>query len=320
MPLARARFKAELAKKEDRACNAAGWEHLLGGRVRSYMTTSGLAAPRRASPPSLPRPGRTTPVPSRPPPTRRSSFEKVLGWSVAASFGIHLLLLLLSPLVITMERPGDESEAQTAVSPEVFGMEMVVPIPSENAPENPVAEEAAESPPTFAPPPVSRQAPAATGAPATPPAGPQAPAGPTARESLQPGYRDSRLYVTPSPLPPPDTRTEHERYMEHLQARIDAVNDSMSVAANRERRTSDWTVTDGSGNRWGLSPDGLHLGGVTVPRALLPLPGATGDNQQLGEQRERDRQREEIRGQEDAAERRRIQDERIEATRQQQRR
>jgi hypothetical protein len=116
-----------------------------------------------------------------------------------------------------------------------------------------------------------------------------------------------------------DTRTDYERYQDHLQARIDAINDSLAVAAARESLTSDWLITDGSGKQWGLSPDGLHLGGVTIPRQLLPLPRATGDNQSLEAGRERDRQRDEIRRQEEERERRQIQEERQEAIREQQR-
>jgi hypothetical protein len=132
---------------------------------------------------------------------------------------------------------------------------------------------------------------------------------------LRPGFRDQRLYVTPSPLPARPQQTPYDEYRAHLQARIDAVNDSMGVAARRDARTADWTLTDGSGNRWGLSPEGLHLGGITIPRALLPLPGPTGDNQSLEAERERQRQRDEIQRQADDATRGDTARERIEAIR-----
>jgi hypothetical protein len=192
-------------------------------------------------------------------------------------------------------------------------MEMIEVVPSDNAPEFPTAGDPVvrSSPPSGFPSaatPIGQGGGTSTGA--QPPSGPQ-PTG-SAREALQPGYRDPRLYVAPRPLQNID-QTDHERYTEHLQARIDAVNDSMGVESRRNATTSDWTVTDGSGNRWGLSPDGLHLGGVTIPRALLPLPGATGDNASLGEARERQRQRDEIQRQEEDRERARTERERIEA-------
>lgn len=110
-------------------------------------------------------------------------------------------------------------------------------------------------------------------------------------------------------------KTDHERYVERLQSRIDAVNDSLGLESNRNRTTADWTVTGSDGDRWGLAPDGLHLGGVIIPRAVLPLPAATGDNQSMEAARERQRMREEIQRQEAERERAETERERIEAAR-----
>jgi len=198
-------------------------------------------------------------------------------------------------------------------------MQMVVPIPSASAPEQPVVEEREESQPVqrTVPQLITPVAPS-TGGPSTPEAAePAAPGGrASVRDALGSGFSDSRLYVEPDQFP--DLRkSQHERYMEHLQARIDAVNDSLGLAAARERRTSDWTFTDASGRRWGLSPDGLHFGDVTIPRAFLPLPAATGDNQSLEAERERLRMREEIQNQEAQRERDETSAERIESIRNQ---
>jgi hypothetical protein len=241
----------------------------------------------------------------------------VLAWSLAVSVVVHLILLLLSPLLIQVGTPPGELASAGEEIPGRFGLEMIVPIVSETAPDQPVPQ--VDEPDPLVPAPTQTQP---TQAPAPPgaqpgPAAPvdEAPPGSgTIQDALRPGFRDSRLYVTPRRFPELE-RSDHERYMDHLQARIDAINDSMSVAASRERRTADWTITDGDGNRWGLTPEGLHLGGFTVPSSLLPLPRATGDNQSLEADRERQRQREEIRRQEEAAERRRVQEERIDATR-----
>jgi hypothetical protein len=250
---------------------------------------------------------------------RKSSYERVLGVSLAVSLLVHLLLLLLSPLLVEVGAPPSEGAEIAAESAPAFGMQAMVVVPSENAPEIPEVVETPAEVPRFQAQPPPRPVPPQPGAtpgPTAPAPGPQTPAAGapegSSRDALRPGFRDPRLYVAPQQFPELQ-KTEHERYMEHLQARIDAVNDSMRVAANRERRTSDWTVTDGSGNRWGLSPDGLHLGGMTVPRELLPLPAATGDNQSLEADRERQRQRDEIQRQEDDRERRRIQQERTRA-------
>ncbi|MEX2583765.1 MAG: hypothetical protein WD766_10855 [Gemmatimonadota bacterium] len=283
------------------------------------MTSSGLASPPRAAPSRVHKPAPTPPEPPRRPERSPPSYGRILVWSLGFSLFVHLLLLLISPTFIRVGPPPGAPAAPQAEPSQAFGVEMIVPIPSENAPDVPVSEAPPEDqpPPTPTPPrTVVPVLPGPGGGPAPPAATP--PSGePGATDVLRPGYRDPRLYVTPDEYPEL-RRTEHERYMEHLEARIDAVNDSMGIAAARNSRTSDWTVTDRDGNRWGLSPDGLHLGGVTIPRAVLPLPAATGDNQQLEEERERLRMREEIQDQAAGQDRERTSDERIEAIRERQ--
>jgi hypothetical protein len=240
----------------------------------------------------------------------------VLGWSLLGSIALHFLILLLSPAFVTIGVPeGDVASLSPEARP--FGMQAIVAIPSENAPDDPPPTTVDERVlPTFQAPAPDRPAatrPGDTAAPSAPPADPGQRQ--SSGDALRPGLRDSRLYVNPRNRFPELERTEHERYMEHLQARIDAVNDSMNVAAARERRTADWTVTDGSGNTWGVSSQGLHLGGITVPRELLPLPAPTGDNQSLEAERERQRQRDEIQRQGEASDRRSTQNERRDAVR-----
>ena len=129
-------------------------------------------------------------------------------------------------------------------------------------------------------------------------------------DRLRPGFRDPRLYVAPDALPAPE-RTNQQKYMDHLGARIEALNDSMAVRGPN----TDWTVTDGSGRRWGLSEDGLHLGPVTIPKELVPRPGATGTNQKREQGEEEQRQRGEIQRQEDDRARREAQEAAIRSAR-----
>lgn len=102
--------------------------------------------------------------------------------------------------------------------------------------------------------------------------------------------------------------------MVHLESRIAAYNDSMGYAAARAADAKDWTFTDEDGNRWGISPDGIHLGGLTIPRALIPIP-STATAQEAQEAAAEARRLEEIRRQGADFERDRIMKERIEATR-----
>jgi hypothetical protein len=270
------------------------------------MTTSGLASPPRAAPPRVHSPAPTPPAPPRRPERSPPAFGRILGWSLGLSAFLHLLLLLVPEVTIRIDpAPGPLAPSASAAA-DGFGLEMVVPIPSASAPERPPVEEREEEPlvrPTQLP---QVRVPSAgpPGGQAPPPETPQAARGDggTVRDALGSGFSDSRLYIEPDEFPEL-RKTQHEQYMEHLQARIDAVNDSLGLAAARERRTSDWTYTDASGRKWGLSPDGLHLGDLTIDRKFLPLPAATGDNQSLEAERERLRMREEIQNQEAQRER-----------------
>lgn len=59
--------------------------------------------------------------------------------------------------------------------------------------------------------------------------------------------------------------TEAERLQLDLAGRLEAWNDSVAAAVAVETAWTDWTMTDGDGNRWGVSPGKLHLGKLTLP-------------------------------------------------------
>jgi hypothetical protein len=50
-----------------------------------------------------------------------------------------------------------------------------------------------------------------------------------------------------------------------LIAELEAMADSAAIAAELERRATDWTYTDEDGKRWGVSPGKIHLGDLTLP-------------------------------------------------------
>jgi hypothetical protein len=278
------------------------------------MATSGISRPPRPSrPPRLP-PER---APLRDPATQkpvqrrdRRAYERVLAWSLAISVAVHLLFLIISPFFLRVGDPpgviGDDRDRFArqeirAVVPVIS--DRAEQVESEEAPlldRLPLAPSATEPPRrAVVPAPGSARPARQPGDPA-----PAAGAAESRREGLRIGPRDSRLWVNPKEVPVPE-QSDRERYQAHIQARVDALNDSIRGDAERARRATDWTVTDKEGRRWGLSPDGLHLGGVTVPPALVPRPAPTGDNQSIERQREEQRQRDEIRRQEEARERRR---------------
>lgn len=98
----------------------------------------------------------------------------------------------------------------------------------------------------------------------------------SAAERLQPSTRDGRLW---EPIPDHITALSPEQRIENLlYGRLQALNDSSALAAAEAARATDWTYTDGEGNRWGVSPGKLHLGPVTLPLPFsFGLPAGASD-------------------------------------------
>jgi len=91
----------------------------------------------------------------------------------------------------------------------------------------------------------------------------------SAAERLRPNLQDARLWA---PLPPEFRElTLRQREELSVSGRLAEWYDSVSAAAAAEAAWTDWTFTDGDGNRWGISDGQLHLGGLTLP---LPAFGA----------------------------------------------
>ncbi len=95
--------------------------------------------------------------------------------------------------------------------------------------------------------------------------------GPTAAERLRPNLGDERLWA---PVDPALTELTTEQRLElELAGRLEAWRDSVRVAEERRAALTDWTVRDGDGGRWGVSPGRIHLGDFS-----LPLPFGFGVN------------------------------------------
>lgn len=92
-------------------------------------------------------------------------------------------------------------------------------------------------------------------------------------DRIAPRLTEPRLWGAaagdPPPLPP------EEVVRERIADRLGAWNDSVRVAGEAAARATDWTAKDGSGGRWGVSPEGIHLGKITVPIPVQfsPPPG-----------------------------------------------
>ncbi|HEX9939248.1 MAG TPA: hypothetical protein VGB15_19045, partial [Longimicrobium sp.] len=115
------------------------------------------------------------------------------------------------------------------------------------------------------------------------------------------GYGDRRLIVRPEAVPERQ-RSDHERYMEHLNGRLATYNDSIADEAARQRRVRNWTVKDGSGREWGIGEGGVPvIAGRKIP---IPIsPPIYVDRDQADAAREAARRRGEIDRQIEAGER-----------------
>ncbi len=202
----------------------------------------------------------------RPPLGRGDRYRRTLGWAYGVSALLHVRLLVLYPRLFgtlpDTRMPG-ASEAETQLQ----GIELLnlVEVAADAAvlepePEEPETE---RQPIPVEPAPRLLQPPAET--PAAAPATPAEDAGSsrTAAERLQPSTNDERLW---QPIPDEIVALSPEQRAENLlHGRLQALNDSAALAAARAARMTDWTYTDGDGNRWGISPGKLHLGPVTLP-------------------------------------------------------
>jgi len=126
----------------------------------------------------------------------------------------------------------------------------------------------------------------------------------TGAERLRPRVGDWRLWVVPALARRLD-RTPEERNQEleaRLHALLEAYDDSIAAEFARAAESMDWTVGE-EGNKWGVSPQGLHLGPVTLPLPFYIGPGRESEEmlrdygaiqRQAGEDAIRDAQKERI--------------------------
>jgi hypothetical protein len=286
------------------------------------MSTSTLAPRRRSTGPAPPQPAPRRAARRSAPPRHHSSEPKVWRWAIVVSVLLHVLVLALSPVFIRVGLPPGDPDAASDGS--AGGLRMVDPALLPDAPqvaattpvETPVIDDAARISPTRDRPP-AREVPPRPGAPGRPDAAPRTGEGAAdARDNpLRPGLRDPRLWIAPREVPKHEPSQEelHAEYMAGLEARLGTWNDSIAGEADRARRAADWTVRDKSGRRWGVSPDGIHLGDVTLPPTTFIPGGGDPDKRARGEQEERTRG--EIDRQQADTDRRRAQEESIRATR-----
>lgn len=110
---------------------------------------------------------------------------------------------------------------------------------------------------------------------------------PSALERLRPRMGDLRLWTRPE-LPPPEepSVSDIERVRARIAQRVREMNDSVAIEAARAADARDWTVVDGEGRRWGVSPGKIHLGDLTLPLPIN-LGGTPSAQRERAEERAR---------------------------------
>jgi hypothetical protein len=219
-----------------------------------------VTLPARPAPAARPWPSRAGPPA---PPPRRERRAARSAWLVGFTLSVALhLVLLFSARFDLLPRSGDvtRSAPVTVVRPAVgTHVDRIVVLPDGQVPDPQllprpqVRYDAAPALPTL---------PAVRGAPAARPDAAR-PAARTFRERLMPDERDAQVWMPPSPINAPLDAEAAARA--RLAGKLDAYNDSVALAAASAARAVDWTKTDANGGRWGVSPEGIHLGDITIP-------------------------------------------------------
>ena len=188
--------------------------------------------------------------------------------SLAISALIHVVLVFLYPVWVQWLVPD--------AAPPFFVVERTRPEGTQVVLIRPVVEEAAEA----APEPEEEEEPVPVEEPVTP--GPEVVDEPaeiepdpwelwTPAERLRPNEETARLWA---PVDRELTElTPAERFQAEVEVLLHMWNDSVAAAVAARADATDWTRTDESGNKWGVSPGKLHLGKIT-----LPLPFYFGPN------------------------------------------
>lgn len=216
--------------------------------------TAPLYPPERSTLP--PAPEEAERAPRRAP---RISYRRAFRIGIAASLLLHLLVLLFAWRTRLVPVPATREHAPAlAVGGERAAMRVERIVPVAEAPDDaeaPVVPERETEPMREAIPGQDTRPEAVDAAPSP---------GASAVERLRPRMVDPRLWTRPE-LPPPEQPSDIERVRARIAQRLKEWNDSVAYEAGRAADALDWTVKDGEGRRWGISPGKIHLGDITVP-------------------------------------------------------
>ncbi len=205
---------------------------------------------------------------------RDRSQRRAFAAGLAVSVVVHLLVLVLGGRVRVRPAPFELPPVETAPAP--AGLVVVDIAPRESL--EPEAEEPRPepAPPDIRPAPpeleVVRISPENIARAGEPPAvAPPRPGTPEEEEGvsnasrLQLRFADRRLWFDPrDPLLFGERLARFARADSAVRAILRDWLDSLRLSDEQRQRALDWTF-EKDGKRWGISPEGLHLGDITIP-------------------------------------------------------
>lgn len=105
----------------------------------------------------------------------------------------------------------------------------------------------------------------------------------TNAERLRPRIGDPRLWArAPVDSLAPGLRERYDRAETALRRLLKTYLDSLELSEEQEKRARAWVVGEGD-EKWGISPEGLHLGDVTIPLPFGQMLSRSGESRRRAE-------------------------------------
>jgi hypothetical protein len=207
---------------------------------------------------------------------RERAYRRRLAAGLVVSALVHLAVLLATGRFLPEPAPFFRPALETEPAPEGLVVVEVADSPAEPEPETPRPEPEEPRPRQpeetevvqIVPAPV----PEAEGEPATDEPREEPGGQLTNAERLRPRFSDARLWVDPrDPLLFGERLERFARADSAVRAILREWLDSLRLTEEQRRRALDWTY-EKDGKRWGVSPEGIHLGDITIPIPFQLMP------------------------------------------------
>lgn len=218
---------------------------------------------------------------------RRRGYGRAVRIGLAASLAFHVVLLLVVGRSLRMDAPEPRPSAPEPIvqlqGPVALELGRVIPASEE--PEQETTQPPPEETEAEVQPEEPRPEPPAEGPPVVADEGQADDADAedgflTNAEILQPKEGDERLFqeYDENEIPEYLAENPYAAYEGEIRARLGMMLDSLQLSEEQRRKATEW-LTGEEGEEWGVSQDGIHIGGIVIPidlRSLLQEEGPRG--------------------------------------------